>query len=500
MKAIIYCRVSSPEQAKKGYSLASQERECKEFARDNSYIVDRVFIEGGESAKTADRTELTKLIKYAVQNKKKISALIVWKFDRFARNLGNQITLIEQFNKLGVRVLSTTENNEKSPSGELIRNIIGAFSQYENEVKAERTTKGMEEALKEDGRWCWRAPIGYDNARDVKGKAIIVPSAESYFIKECFKMAETGLYKQVDIAKHLKQKGLKKITANMVNRILRNPIYCGWMKVKWFDELIEGIHEPLVTKETFSKVQMILDGKKPSITPHIRNNPHFPLRNFIRCPKCGQKLTGGYSTGRKGRRYPYYHCRTKGCSLNARKEPVETKFYEHLKSIQPEQKTLGLFESIVKDVWVTKQSDRVKRQNRIKLALQTLAETRDRIESLRIDDKIDDDTFQRRLGKVRSDIEQKNIELNGISIELDDIDGCLEYCKYFLSNVADLWRDASLNLKQRFQTLIFPDRIYYEQESFRTTRTALIFKQLQPKSLPESYLVAPTGFEPVLPP
>jgi len=52
----------------------------------------------------------------------------------------------------------------------------------------------------------------------------------------------------------------------------------------------------------------------------------------------------------------------------------------------------------------------------------------------------------------------------------------------FPSNLAKLWANADINLKQRFQNLIFPDKIYYENGTFRTTATALIFKQLQSKT------------------
>ena len=52
MNAVIYCRVSTKEQAEKGFSLEAQEEKCKAFAKANNYAVDKVFIERGESAKT----------------------------------------------------------------------------------------------------------------------------------------------------------------------------------------------------------------------------------------------------------------------------------------------------------------------------------------------------------------------------------------------------------------------------------------------------------------
>ena len=61
--AIIYCRVSTKEQVEEGNSLVTQERNCREYAIKNNYNVVQVFIERGESAKTAERTELQKLFK-----------------------------------------------------------------------------------------------------------------------------------------------------------------------------------------------------------------------------------------------------------------------------------------------------------------------------------------------------------------------------------------------------------------------------------------------------
>jgi len=136
---IIYCRVSTKEQAEKGYSLEAQRNDCIKFALNNEYEVDKVFIERGESAKTQDRTQLAKMIKHSVINKKKLSALIIWKYDRLARNLSDQTELVKHFGMLNIRVLSVTENNEDNPTDKLRRNIFSALTQYENDIKSKRT-------------------------------------------------------------------------------------------------------------------------------------------------------------------------------------------------------------------------------------------------------------------------------------------------------------------------------------------------------------------------
>jgi len=490
-KCIIYCRVSTKEQADKGYSLEAQQRECIKFSLNNDYEVDKVFIERGESAKTQDRTQLTKMIEYSVRNKKKLTALIIWKLDRLARNLSDQNELVKNFSRVNIRVLSATENNEDNSTGNLMRNIIGSFAQYENDLKSERTINGMKQAVKE-GRWCWPAPIGYSNTKDNRDKSILIKNEDSKYIEEAFLLVEKGIHKQTEIVNIIKKKGFKRINNSLLNRILRNPIYCSLIKTSWFPDLIQANHQPVISQEVFNRVQVILDGKKPTITPKIRNNPDFPLRNFIHCEECEGKLTGSWSKGRS-KKYPYYHCRTKGCSLYVRKEVLEEDFYQCLKELQPKKEIMDLFKDIVLDVWKKKKEESFKEVKRLEKEMQKLREKKERINELAIKDTFDDKTYKEEIQKVNNDILVKQIELNEYKIDLDDSETCINFCKYFISNIADLWRNADLDLKQRFQKLIFPEKVLYKKGRFRTTKIALIFKALDGKSSPNYCQAPPIG-------
>lgn len=211
---------------------------------------------------------------------------------------------------IGVKILSVTKTNDEGSWPDFMRGLNGLLAEFENKQRAERTVNGMKQAV-EQSRWCWRPHIGYKRERDHTGKPVLVPSEDAPFIQEAFLLAETGLYKQADIVKELKRKGFKKLNEKRLNNVLRNSIYAGIIKVNWLPEPIDGIHSPLISKATFAKVQLILNGKRPRITPHNRNHPDFPLRNFMRCAKCGNKLTGSWSRGRKGIKYAYYSCYNK---------------------------------------------------------------------------------------------------------------------------------------------------------------------------------------------
>src|SRR5712691_1555445 len=92
MNAIIYCRVSSRDQVE-GTSLESQEVACRDYARRHKLTVSKVFVEEGESAKFADRTQLLELLNYCKNKSNRVATLIVWKLDRFARNVEDHFAI-----------------------------------------------------------------------------------------------------------------------------------------------------------------------------------------------------------------------------------------------------------------------------------------------------------------------------------------------------------------------------------------------------------------------
>jgi site-specific DNA recombinase len=123
-RAVIYCRVSTKEQVEEGNSLVTQERNCRDYAIKYGYEVAYVFIELGESAKTADRTEWQKLIGYCANKKNKIEAIIAYKIDRISRNTDDYSQIRILLKRYGVEIKSTSEYFENTPAGRFMENII----------------------------------------------------------------------------------------------------------------------------------------------------------------------------------------------------------------------------------------------------------------------------------------------------------------------------------------------------------------------------------------
>ena len=499
-KAIIYCRVSSREQSE-NYSLANQKEACHKFAYNNGYRIVRGFVnEKGESAKTANRPVLQQMLKHIAKEKGNIDALIIWKYDRLARDMADYTELLHFFGISGIKVISVTEQTDDSSSGKLMRNIFGSFAQFENDVKSERTIAGMKQAV-EQGRWVWKAPLGYKFTKDSLGKSILVPDNMAPFIKDAFKMAARGIYKQAEIISRLRQNGYS-VSQQHLHRILRNPVYAGLIvKKDWFSEPIKALHQSLISEDLFEQVQLILNGKRPNSKPYTRNNPEFPLRIFLRCGLCGEKITGSFSTGRGRNRYPYYHCRKSGCGFGSvKRDALHQDFLDRLKSISPAKETVKLFEEIIKDVWRSKHKALIETNKKLKSEIRKLQIKKDRANELLLEGTLNKDDYLEIVDGIKEKICNLKLDINNSQMELSDIDNCINYCSRFLLELPEMWKMADIDLKQRFQTFIFPQGIEYYKGKFGTAQTAIIFNVLGNESTAYKTMASPRGFEPLLPP
>ena len=104
---IIYARVSTEEQKKKGLSVPGQIRDCTEYAKRMGYKVINTFADEGVSAKDLNRADLQRMFKYIKNNGKNIDAIIFWKWDRLSRGEDiDNITLARLFGKYDITPLS----------------------------------------------------------------------------------------------------------------------------------------------------------------------------------------------------------------------------------------------------------------------------------------------------------------------------------------------------------------------------------------------------------
>lgn len=502
MRAIIYVRVSSQDQMK-GYSLQSQEKACREYASKNGFEVgeEDVFIEEGESAKTENRTQLIKLLEHCRKNKGKIDALIVHKLDRFSRRVEDHVAIKAALYASGVSLKSVTENLDGSPVGLLNEHILAAFAQFDNDIRAERTTQGMKERVN-SGEWAWKAPIGYINITIGDDKTIVPDKDKAPLIKQLFEEYSTGNYTLRQLASRISRLGLRTSTGHRVSpqalkNILSNKIYMGIIESKKWGIEKEGGFEKIVEPNLFYKVQGLGKNGKLLNLPRIKGNPNFPLRAFAKCVGCGKPLTASFSKGRKGR-YPYYRCYRPGCKGESfPKQELENEFYELLKSLQPKPTIARLFREAILIGWEQQHNEQVKVSERIDSEIVILRRRKDILIQKNAEGVLPDEDLKEQLEAIKTEIMVKEVaKSESRTFELD-LEAILAKAERVLVNVANIWLDSNLEDKQRLQALVFPKGIYYDGQKFGTAEISLSFKLIDGTIVEKSNMVARTGFEPV---
>lgn len=174
-KAIIYIRVSTDEQADKGYSMRHQEEYLRKYCEMNSIQMLEVVKED-YSAKTFIRPSFNKLLVRLKTKKIRADYLMFTKWDRFSRNAPDAYAMISTLNKIGIEPQAVEQPLDLSiPENKIMLAFYLSAPEVENDRRALNTLVGMRRARKE-GRWISSAPKGFDNKLDDRGKKVIVPN------------------------------------------------------------------------------------------------------------------------------------------------------------------------------------------------------------------------------------------------------------------------------------------------------------------------------------
>ena len=157
----IYVRVSTGRQVL-GTGLETQERDCRAYAQREGWTILQIFREEGESAKTAKRTELQKMLRVCRSVNPRPNFVLIHALDRFARNGIDHDSLREELLKLGIKLRCVLTPLGETPYDRYIERVLSGLPQLDNELRGERSLAGMKMRV-EQGRWTFKAPLGYVN-------------------------------------------------------------------------------------------------------------------------------------------------------------------------------------------------------------------------------------------------------------------------------------------------------------------------------------------------
>jgi DNA invertase Pin-like site-specific DNA recombinase len=160
MRTAIYARVSTIGQ---GQSPEMQLRELREYCERRAWLIDGEYVDAGVSGAKDSRPELNRLL--ADAHRRRFDAVVVWKFDRFARSVSHLLRALETFNSLGVAFVSLSEQIDTStPTGKMIFTVLGAVAELERSLIAERVRAGLRNA-RAKGKRLGRPPVCVDTSR-----------------------------------------------------------------------------------------------------------------------------------------------------------------------------------------------------------------------------------------------------------------------------------------------------------------------------------------------
>ena len=305
----LYSRVSTSEQAKEGYSIGEQHERLQKYCESRGWKGFKHFTDPGFSGGNMDRPALQDMI--AKIKDGTITKVIVYKLDRLSRSQKDTLLLIEDlFIPNHVDFISMSENLDTSSSfGMAMVGMLSCFAQLERQNIKERITLGRNARAKK-GMWhggsC--SPIGYDY---IDGQ-LKINDFESLQIRECFNLYQAG-HTYTEIANTLNSKGWThrhgKWSLQRVRSVLINPVYIGC--VTFDGQQYEGVHEPIIDKQTFDAVGALIAKNSTSHNYNRRPIHEAYLLGKIWCAKCGKRYTRTISTTGHKKNNPkisYYTC------------------------------------------------------------------------------------------------------------------------------------------------------------------------------------------------
>ena len=513
-KVLLYCRVSTDDQTK-GCSLEMQEQILRLHCRNLNYEIIGEPYKEDYSAKDyyLKRPVLKKLFEYCKKHTREVDKVLFLRWDRFTRNLEFGTTYKRKFiDEMGIEI-NSVENpiDFNIPEWSSLLAIYIGAAQTENLKNSKRTKEGMH-GSRLKGKLMGKAPRGYRNVRLKKHEGWVeINETEAPKIKALFTEVAKGQVAPLLIRNRL----YPKLAKSSFFRILRNPFYAGYAYVDAYagdkEQYIKGQHDAIIDKETFDKVQEILDGKRkkqPKATRTI--NSDLYLRRILVCPICGNILTGAFSKGNGGK-YPYYFCNREHKHLNMRAEKVNEGFIEYISALKPNKAIVELYSEILNDIRGERTRETIAQINKMENEIMNISERINRVTDLFIDGDITKAEKEAAIERYNRQIETTENQIQSLKIDSDSkMKEKIKYSINLIENLGEVFREATPEVKLKIIGSIFPEKVEFDGKNYRTNSYNQILEyifqninQLQEKRTEndlknhsQSHLGCPVGLEP----
>lgn len=329
--AIIYTRFSSHSQRE--VSIDQQIKVCLEYARRHGIRIMRIYADKAISGTTDKRPEFQKMVRDSRHGT--WDQVIVYAFDRFARNRYDSAIYKKQLGDAGVRVFSATETLSDDPAGALMESLLEGMAEYYSRELSAKVRRGhADNAAK-----CMvngMLPFGYKKSPEGK---YAIHDAESAAVLEAFTRV-ANLEQHSEIMADFNRRGIKTRqnkpwTRSSFYHMLTNERYKG---IYIYNDIrVPGGIPRIISDDLFDAVETILRVKpnpRKSVTGapkrRRRDNSVYLLTGKLFCGKCKGPMIGVSGTSRTSDLHHYYTCKTKRDTKSCDKKSVRRDYIEAL--------------------------------------------------------------------------------------------------------------------------------------------------------------------------
>ena len=272
--AVIYARYSSDKQDEA--SIDAQVRACREYAASKGYAVLEVYADeavSGKGSKTASRKAYQKLLRDV--NKGRFDTILIHKYDRVARNLGEHVNLEKKLKDRAVELIAVAQDFGSSAEAKIMKTLMWSLSEYYLDNLSSETKKGHRETAMKAKHNGGYAPFGYD----VVNQEYVVNELEAGYVRKIFDAAAnregfTAIIEELATAGITGKRG-KPIKYTQIYEMLRNEKYTGTYIYTPQEEerredrrskpnaiRIENALPQIISKAQFMEVQRIMTERK----------------------------------------------------------------------------------------------------------------------------------------------------------------------------------------------------------------------------------------------
>jgi DNA invertase Pin-like site-specific DNA recombinase len=460
MNVICYKRVSTDEQADRGFSLPHQETVLRKYCEINNYNIVEIYTED-YSAKTFDRPEWKKIMVFIKKNRGRVDIILFNRWDRFSRNEYDAKTVIRELHKLGVTVnaveqpLDIADRNNK-----LLLGLYLCLPEMENDKIAERTTEGSWRA-RTLGCWTAQAPKGFDNFRDDK-KSTLRPNLEAPLMIEAFNMLASGTYSADEVRKWLNDNRLK-ISKNTFLRCIRNPVYIGkirtgaWRKEPSQD--VAGLHPSLISETIFHRANDVLSGRRRNMKFHDDKSDLYPLKGLLKCPEHNNSLTAYACRSHTGRLHHYYLCCKDKCNQRYRIQDVHESIEDILSTVSASAQIVNLYRKTLEKLFEKDDYNRRDEIQKMKKELEKLELKKSNLQNDLMDRTITSQDYQDMKGRVDKDIVLVKDKLTELQQAISPFKVYLQKEVPMLDNLLEYYRKSDGTTKKKILNNIFAEKL-----------------------------------------